>query len=482
MKPARVVSPAVWKEIRALLPIWAASSAALATAVLWPEHVPTTAGLLAYLLGSAAIGTQSIGHEYTCGTLPMLLSQPDARPRLYLRKLGVSAVMLLTLAALAWRVPVDALLSTESRVILVMVPLLCGLFLAPLLTMTCRSPLVGFVLGTWWPGMDADTPDDPVFGRWARGMIVLSLLAGVVVWRRFTRLEATEGGSLALHLPRWFTRANGARAHGPLMALAAKEVQLHSLAFVAAGCLIPVLALLLLAQRFVSAWSSEALAGVTLLYCMGLAITIGARASAEERQHRTLDWQRLQPTPAWQQWLVKVGVTLALALLFGVGVPVLLIQLTTDGGPRFIGLSGDLAVVVLLLTAASVYVSSLSTSGVCAMMVLSLPVGFAVAALAHMAQAAQWAALKLAGPWMDNLAAETSALSSVDPPYAAMLVARILTLTLVPLLLWFGFVHHTSSERPTGRMVQQIASVALLLATSITAAGGVLAYYELGSR
>ena len=53
-------------------------------------------------------------------------------------------------------------------------------------------------------------------------------------------------------------------------------------------------------------------------------ILIGSLASAEERQLGTLEWQTLLPSPAWQQWAVKVGVTFGLALLLGVGLPALL--------------------------------------------------------------------------------------------------------------------------------------------------------------
>ena len=58
--------------------------------------------MLAYVLGSVALGALSIGHEYTNRTLTLLLSLPADRRRLYLVKLGVLIPMLLTLGALAF--------------------------------------------------------------------------------------------------------------------------------------------------------------------------------------------------------------------------------------------------------------------------------------------------------------------------------------------------------------------------------------------
>ena len=219
-----------------------------------------------------------------------------------------------------------------------------------------------------------------------------------------------------------------------------------------------------------------------LLYCMGLAIMIGALASAEERQHGTLDWQLLQPTPAWQQWMVKVGVTLGLALLFGVGLPVLLNQLTPLAGFHALPLTGDLTVVIVLLTAGSLYISSLSSSGVRAM-VLSLPIGLAVALFVQMVSGAlRWVTLKLAGRLMADVVTGAVAPPSIDFGEVVIFAARALSLTLVPLLLWFGFVNHRSSERTVRRIFPQVVSIALLVTTGILLVGGVLAFYELRSR
>src|SRR5205085_208520 len=161
--------------------------------------------------------------------------------------------------------------------------------------------------------------------------------------------------------------AAGARRYSPLRALAAKELHLQQLSFVVAGVNVCGWAIFLLLQRVIPSLTRIPAGAVLLLYCTGLAVMIGALASAEERHHGTLDSQLLQPTPAFQQWTVKVGVTLGLALLLGVGLPLLLIQFTPHEVFRTIRISADLTVVIVLVTATSLYVSSVSTSGVQAM-------------------------------------------------------------------------------------------------------------------
>ena len=72
---------------------------------------------------------------------------------------------------------------------------------------------------------------------------------------------------------------------------------------------------------------------------------------------------------SWKQWIVKAGTAIGLAMLLAVALPALL--LSVSGGA--IRINAWYACVILLLTAVSLYVSSLSTSGLRALLV-SLPV------------------------------------------------------------------------------------------------------------
>ena len=105
-------------------------------------------------------------------------------------------------------------------------------------------------------------------------------------------------------------------------------------------------------------------------------VLIGSVASAEERQLGTLPSQLLLPIAARTQWAVKVATTLSLALVLGVGVPVLVSFLfsysegPTGWHPRRVK---ETLAAAVLLTSCSLYVSSLSSSAVRAM-VNSIPV------------------------------------------------------------------------------------------------------------
>ena len=53
-------------------------------------------------------------------------------------------------------------------------------------------------------------------------------------------------------------------------------------------------------------------------------ILAGALASAEERRLGTLEWQVLQPTATWKQWLIKATVVIALSVVVSL-LPVVLL-------------------------------------------------------------------------------------------------------------------------------------------------------------
>ena len=123
----------------------ASAAAVIAAAALGGS---TAVGVLAFVIGTVALGALSIGHEYTNHTLTLLLLLPADRRRLFLVKLGVLAPMLLTLGAIA----VGILFAPHARDPAFLrngtfpfLAVLCGLFVAPWLTMVCRTPLAGIV-------------------------------------------------------------------------------------------------------------------------------------------------------------------------------------------------------------------------------------------------------------------------------------------------------------------------------------------------
>jgi hypothetical protein len=115
--------------------------------------------------------------------------------------------------------------------------------------------------------------------------------------------------------------------------------------------------------------------------------------------------------------------------------------------------------------------------------VLSLPIGMAVAYFVQMASGAlRWVTLQLTGPLMADIVTGAVAPWSVDPADVLIFAARGFSLTLAPLLLWFGFVNHISSERTARRVIEQSAWIALVMMIGIVLVGGVLALYEVRSR
>src|SRR5207244_6589233 len=92
---------------------------------------------------------------------------------------------------------------------------------------------------------------------------------------------------------------------------------------------------------------------MTVTYELGLSVLVGSLATAEERHLGTLAWQLQLPSPAWQQWAVKVGVVFSIALLCSIGVPSLVAPALWPAGQSPVDMPIVLAIV---MTAASMYV------------------------------------------------------------------------------------------------------------------------------
>ena len=390
------------KELRALLPVWCAALVTMGAGFVSTEPRILVAGLLAYGIGSIALGALSVGHEYGYRTVGVLLAQPIARQRVFAIKLSVVTPLLVILAATAWFAPFNTeelqRLSGWRHHAVVLVPFVVGLFLAPWLTMVSRSALAGVVFAGSLPGMimvcgnlagmawfGIGNPNvEPFRARtWLGGMIVLSVVSAVMSWRGFMRLEAIEGAGSDVRMPSWFTTRARPPARHPLWLLLRKELHLQQMTFVIALLFAIGWATLSVLKDTVPAFAGAPLVPVTVIYWALLSIVIGSLASAEERHLGVLQWQVLLPVARWQQWAVKVGTALTLGLLLGVGVPILL-NYVSPAPDHFDAatLWRQNAPIVVVLTAYSLYVSSLSTSGLRAM-VAAFPIGVAGLVVVH---------------------------------------------------------------------------------------------------
>jgi hypothetical protein len=492
----------VFKETRALFPVWLAATMAIGMRALVDTskyHGPVSTlgslGLLGYVLGSLALGGQSIGHEYSGHTLAILLSQPIERRRTLLTKLGVLAVMLLTVSAVTWSIPANqrelgrawSWLGPELLV-------LCALFVVPWLTMLCRSSLAGIVFtgAIFWllwgvsavfllfkEGANSRT------GAHSLGLAVWMMFgvcafAAVATWRMFVRLEAIEGRGPELTLPRWLrgeaapassTRAASRGAQSPVWMVAKKELHLQQMTFAIAGLYILCWAAAGLMDRFVPGFPVDfPLLPVTILYFALLSIVIGSMASAEERQFGTLEWQVLMPMAMWRQWMVKLVVVFGLALVLGIGLPMALSYIHVSEDVRVQGASmwSDklslmrMTTAIFLLTACGVYLSSLSTSGVRAL-VLAIPVSFVGAAVVP--YAVNWANyMQYRQP---SLQSQFQRVFSQGPPHWLWVTAQNLWVALVVgivlMALRFAMKNHRSSERAASVILRQGLSIAVVV-------------------
>jgi hypothetical protein len=405
-----IVQPLIAKELRALFPVWGACATALILAGVPGDPKLYSMALLVYVIGAIALGAVGVGHEYTGRTLGLLLSHPIDRGRLLLIKTAALGLMLIALAAVAWICVFNGRafhlgftrlehVAPHATAVLLL-PALAGLCIAPVLTMLCRSPMAGIVFtatamgGIWGTAQgfvlfedgqlrsEGSSLDVLALAPLWYGTIGLAALGAIAAWRTFIRLEAVEGRGQDLHVPQWFgaTARPAARATTsrwqPVWHLALKELHLQQMTFVVAALYVLCWSGISALRPLMPEDIARQLDGLAFLYPPLIALLAGSLASAEERQFGTLEWQVLLPLAAWRQWVVKAGTAIGLAFLLGLALPALL-ETIRPSGIEMQGAVRSVGALMLVLVSVGIYVSSLSTTGVRAML-LSLPVAMLV--------------------------------------------------------------------------------------------------------
>jgi hypothetical protein len=394
------VATSAWKEFRALFPLWLACAIPVIARDLVSGYFLPMIATLAYGFGSIALGAQSVGHEFGYGTVGVLLAQPVDRRRMYAVKLAVLAAFLGILWFAASLTLFD---EREFRSAamggppphLAPIIALCGLFLAPVLTMATRSWIAGSVFtvgltGMLWTGlMLAGMARFGISNAGAQfaesvfwpAMYAVCGGAAIAGWWMFGRLEAFEGRGAEIQLRLPWSRAvrTGDRAtqtSRPMGRLAAKELHLHQMAFVLAGLYLVAVAAGAAARAMNPQMDIHPAIPITVFYGLTVVALVGAFASAEDRQLGTRDWQQLMPIAAWKQWTVKVAVAMGLSAALGVGLPAAVSMLVPASrlGARDLE---TLPYAMVALTAWGVYVSSLSSSGIRALLAM-FPALFAI--------------------------------------------------------------------------------------------------------
>jgi hypothetical protein len=454
------------KEVRALLPTSAAGLAAIGAAFLSDDDRVLALSALGYGVAALALGALSVGHEYANRTIGLLLVQPLERWRMFLIKLLVLLFLLCVLGAAAWYAPFNE--ETWRRPwswqhpAVVLLPVVIGFFIAPWMTMLCRSTLAGIVFAATLPGLpifagevigamrlgvghpDVDTFRDQL---WLRAILPILAAAAALGWRAFSRLDAIDGAGSDIQMPRWFKAERPARRH-PFWLLFWKELHLQQMTFVIVVLFAIGWATLSLLKDLVPAFADAPLVPVTMIYLVLLSILIGSLASAEERQLGVLQWQGLLPMHAWQQFAVKAGTALSLALALGAGLPILLDYLGPAPDQFEARLWRREVVMVIALTSLSLYISSLTTSGVRAVMI-SFPVLMAVAVSAHLLHATLF--IPATAMTIDGSRGVVRRLTLHSDVFSLTVVGM-----WVLLALWLAFRNHGSAEREFRRISLQI--------------------------
>ena len=481
----------LWKELRALLPWWAGIVFTVAVAsVVGGRQTSHDAGngllfvaIFAYAAGCASLGALSIGHEYSHRTLAGLLASPADRRTILAQKSVVLTSLIAILLAVAaltfatshafpvYRDPI-------STRMLVYGPALAGLLLAPWLTMLCRGVLAGSVFTIAIPMLIALTTNAFSVApevTW-RGFLILAALGGVMTWRSFLRLPVVDGPEqssrvttlLERPMPDQRATAQSSQARGWFGLVLRKELHLQQITFAVAALYVAGWTLLVLSRRLDPSGivTGPSHFGITSLHGGIIAIMAGALPAAEERQYGTADWQILLPTAAWKQWTFKVVLAVAIANLLAIGLPALLQSI--HASPDDIGFDVEQVVGVTALTLAGLYVSSISSTGLRA--ILATVPGLAAILLAAtvLTQPIGMGVQHLVEPF-----ARTVVKSGSIGPRTVWRIAGIAFMVYASLMsclvMTLAFHNYRSADRGRRRFVRQI-----VLIVGFAVAGAVL--------
>jgi hypothetical protein len=383
----------VWKEARALGPAWTVCAVAM-LGCKSTNSLLLGVALATYLIGPVTLGALSLGHEYINGTLALLLTHPVTRGRLLAAKLVALAACLISFQGVAWILLVN--LSSPLGESMFWAPIALGLFVAPLLTMATRGPIgsavltlvptaillvVSEIIGVRRYGY---TRDVDVFRTailtW--GLVVQSVAGAILTWWTFGRLQV-RGSEAASDTGRTVSPARSAvtvtiQRKNRTWLLVRNEFRLQQLTMTLAAVYVAgymATALLAPSRTTISLDADVAqIAGIlTFLYSFFLAALTGAVASAEERQLGTHESQLLLPVSARRQWAVKAGVALGLTFVLAFLLPLALMRVLplgslTSRAPGILPLTATFLPIALLVCTTSLYISTLSKSGLWALL------------------------------------------------------------------------------------------------------------------
>ena len=466
MSQSRAILAALKKELRVLAAPWLAVVVAVALASgahkLGSSAAFDTLVIQVMIAGAICLGAWSVGHDYSNGTLSLLLSQPVPRRSVWATKLLVLAVLLAVPAAIVVQ-------QLPGEYFFVSLGTTTGLTLAAWLTMASGSARGGMVFTTavlvfWliagmWAGetVAARYPETWPDSQWLARAVVewgyagIVVVAGVLGWRAFGRLQAMDERSDAVSLARLWPvvaadrRAGGPRRRGAFLTLVDKELALQQPVLIVSALYVTASLVDLLVSGV--AFHQRLMYGLTSIHAGIVPLLSGALASAEERRLGTIEWQVQLPVSSAQQWFLKVSVTIALSLVLVLGAPYAISLVDSSG---FAGrdiqdfVSPMFGLLVVALATTGLFISSLSRNGLHALLV-SVPASLFVL---------------IAGADLGRRHFRAAAFTDYDRLFVGVILLAAIA-GYVALALRFAGVNHRSAARPLRRVVEQV--VALLV-------------------
>jgi hypothetical protein len=496
------VGPVIRKEVRVLLPVWAATMT-IALVLLIPGGTRDALDLprfawqtffvivpLSFVMTPIVLGALSTGHDFAHRTWSMTLVLPVARWKLFSAKAVVLVAMIASVAIMSLTAYFYEFMELEpGRVALlsrntlrhptILTPLVGGLVLAPWFALLTRSVVAGAGLAVAVPtalyalsvlGVVSlvGRPDESaplltgigVIGVWQIAMLLVALIGAWQLYRRFVGAEATEPSTRDiaswLAFPRSAPLASSGERRSRVAELAKKELRVQ----IPTAAVVGSFAAIWIAIAWTPGISPSIFQALVVLIAAVAALLAGSNASAEERQFGTIATQMLLPMAATQQWVIKVFVIAAVVAVCGLGLPMTLAAFSSAdiqaevwsqyGAHKrwpFVAAIGG-------LTTVAVYVSSLSRGGMRAF-IAACAVALAVMVLSQQtAMEIEVAMLRLFGIYSRarNGFVYPSGLRSL---YVAFTLLAVWALCLMALR--FAYQNHRYLDRSVRRIVTQVA-------------------------
>lgn len=377
----------LWKEARALLPLWAGVMALMVTLSCFRLLLAYFVIVTSYFLGVVMLGVHSFGHEFHHRTMGLLLSQPVSRRQIWWEKMAVLLLAMLGLFVTYWVINVTV--NPEPlNLWLVVLPVGISFCTSPVITLFIRNSIGGTALTALGPCL-VIIPSawffDRMYGNevtqdlWSSFILLgLGLYSGVLLLlgcRFFGHYQDKDVFARELVVPESiktkFAGFTSCLNHNPASHLAnlmKKELRLQQPTFLIAALLMLIWFTLGIVKL---SWPAFELGWVIVPpVLLGIVIPIiaGIISVAEERSLGLHDWQLMLPCSLRKQWYVKVLVAVLVNNLLSLMPTTVAIAMLSDEPRIWDSLCLNYALNLLLLLSA-IYASSFSGNSLRAMLV-----------------------------------------------------------------------------------------------------------------